>query len=64
MIKVKRINGEEILVNIGLIEVIEHHSDTVITLTTGNKILVKDSLDEITSKIIEFNRLSGNNKNG
>jgi flagellar protein FlbD len=64
MIKVKRINGEEILVNISLIEIIEHHSDTVITLTTGNKILVKDSLDEITSKIIEFNKLSGKIKNG
>jgi len=54
MIKLTRISGEEILLNTDLIELIERHSDSVVTLTTGNKILVKDSLDEISKKIIEF----------
>ncbi|MFH1825572.1 MAG: flagellar FlbD family protein [Candidatus Firestonebacteria bacterium] len=56
MIKLKKITGEEILVNLDLIETIERHSDTVISLTTGNKLLVKDSLDEITNKIVEYKR--------
>lgn len=56
MIKLKKITGEEILINVNLIETIEHPSDTVISLTTGNKLLVKDSLDEISNKIIEYKR--------
>lgn len=54
MIKLTRINGQEILVNADLIEIIEHHTDTVISLTTGNKVLVKESLDEIARKVKEF----------
>jgi flagellar protein FlbD len=57
MIKLRKITGEEILVNVDLIETIEHMSDTIISLTTGNKILVKDTLDEIANKIIEYKRL-------
>ena len=64
MIKLTRITGEEILVNLDLIEIIERHSDSVISLTNGNKILVKESLDEISKRIIEFrcaqNKLRGN----
>lgn len=63
MIKLTRINGQEILVNVDLIEVIEHHTDTVISLTTGNKIIVKDSLDEISKKIIEFKSCIMSSKN-
>jgi flagellar protein FlbD len=54
MIELTRINGTKILVNPDLIEVIEHHTDSVISLTTGNKIIVKESLEEIKQKVIEF----------
>lgn len=54
MVSLKRINGAEILVNPDLIEIIEHHGDTVISLTTGNKILVKETLEEIKEKVIEY----------
>ena len=54
MIKLTRINGQEIIVNADLIEIIEHHTDTVISLTTGNKILVRESLDDIAKKVKEF----------
>lgn len=54
MIKLTRINGEEILINLNLVEIIERHSDTVITLTTGNKMLVKETLEEIVARVVAF----------
>lgn len=54
MIRVNRLNGEEFVVNCELIEFIEETPDVVITLTTGKKIVVKSSIDEIVKKIIEY----------
>lgn len=54
MIRVKRLNGEEYVVNCELIEFIEETPDVVITLTTGKKIVVKSSIDEIIKKTIEY----------
>jgi flagellar protein FlbD len=44
------------MVNADLIESLESTPDTVVTLTSGNKLLVRDSMEEIQSKIIEFKR--------
>lgn len=54
MIEVKRLNGKEFIVNCDLIEFIESTPDTVITLTTGKKIVVAESIDEVIKKIIAF----------
>ncbi|MBW4828688.1 MAG: flagellar FlbD family protein [Clostridiaceae bacterium] len=54
MIKVKRLNEKEFVVNSDLIEFIEETPDTVITLTTGRKVVVKESIDEIIEKVIDF----------
>lgn len=43
MITVTRINGQPVTINALLIESVEEAADTVITLTTGNKIVVKES---------------------
>ena len=43
MIEVTRLNGTQILVNADLIELVEETPDTVITFTTGRKIIVKES---------------------
>jgi len=56
MIKVKRINGKDFVINYELIEFIEETPDTVITLTTGKKVIVKDSVDEIIAKILSFKK--------
>jgi flagellar protein FlbD len=56
MIALRRLNNEAILVNPDLIESLEATPDTVVTLTSGNKLLVRDSMDEIREKIIEFKR--------
>jgi flagellar protein FlbD len=56
MIALRRLNNEAIMVNPDLIESLEATPDTVVTLTSGNKLIVRDSMDEIREKIIEFKR--------
>lgn len=56
MIKVSRINGKRFVVNCDLIELIEETPDTVITLTTGKKLVIKESVDEVIEKVIKFKR--------
>ena len=56
MIVVKKINGEEIVVNCDLIETIEFSPHAVMTLTTGDKIIVDETRDDILQKIIEYKR--------
>ena len=47
MIDVTRMNGSLLTVNNHLIEMVEETPDTVITLTTGKKIIVKESRQEV-----------------
>ena len=56
MISVKKINGQEIIVNCDLIETIEFSPHAVLSLTTGGKIIVDETRDEILRKIIEYKR--------
>ena len=44
------------MVNSDLIESVETTPDTVITLTSGNKLIVRDSMDGIQALIVEFKR--------
>jgi flagellar protein FlbD len=59
MIKVTRLNGQEIVINADLIEFLESSPDTIIALTTGKKIMVKESVDEIVERFIEYKRKCG-----
>ncbi|AFS78602.1 flagellar FlbD family protein [Gottschalkia acidurici 9a] len=54
MIKLNRLNGEEFVVNNDLIETIEETPDTVITLITGKKIVVQESIEEVIEKAAIF----------
>ncbi len=56
MIELTKINGEKILVNDDLVEIVEETPDTVITLTTGRKIIVKESRQEIKNLVKSFRR--------
>ena len=56
MIKVTRLNGQEIVVNADLIEYLEASPDTIIALTNGKKIMVKESVDEVIERVIEYRR--------
>lgn len=54
MIKVKRLNGKEFVVNSDLILFVEETPDTVITLTTDTKVVVQESVDEVIDKVVNF----------
>ncbi len=51
MIEVTKINGEKVLVNPQLFEIVEETPDTVITMATGKKIIVKESRQEVKNLV-------------
>ena len=56
MIRLTRINHEPLILNSDLIEIIETTPDTVLTLTTSQKIVVRESPDDIVERIVQFRR--------
>lgn len=56
VIALTRLNGHPVMVNSDLIEQIEETPDTVVTLTSGNKLIVLDRMVEVQAKIIDFKR--------
>lgn len=58
MIKVTRLNDSELVINADLIEFVEALPDTIISLTTGKKIVVRESADEVIGRVAAFRRLS------
>ena len=51
MIDVTRMNGKQFTLNSDLIESIEETPDTVLTLTTGKKIIVKESRQKVKNLV-------------
>ena len=51
MIDVTWMNGKQFTLNSDLIETIEETPDTVLTLTTGKKIIVKESRQEVKNLV-------------
>ena len=56
MIELTRFNYVKFTVNAEIIEFVEETPDTVITLTTGKKIIVKESRQEVTNLVISYKR--------
>jgi flagellar protein FlbD len=56
MIKLTRLSQEPLVLNSELIEFVEATPDTVITLTTGQKLRVSESPDEVVERVIAFRR--------
>lgn len=56
MIEVTKINNEKILLNAELIETVESTPDTVITLTTGRKIIVKESRQDLKNLVKSYRK--------
>ncbi len=56
MIKVTRLNGKEFVVNAELIQFLEETPDTVITLVNHEKVVVKEPVDEVVRRVIEYGR--------
>ena len=56
MIDVTKINGQKVTINPDLIEVIEETPDTVISFSTGRKIIVKESRQELKNLVKSYRK--------
>jgi len=59
LIRVSRLDGKEFVINCLLIETIEAVPDTVLSLTTGRKYVVRESVDEVIERAVHFHRQIG-----
>ena len=56
MVKVTRLNGQEVYINADLILFLEKSPDTVLTLENGKKIMVQEPIPELVDRIVEFKK--------
>ena len=57
MIILHRLNQQEFVLNADLIETIEATPDTMLTLTNGKKLIVRDSIKDVIEKIVSYRQL-------
>jgi flagellar protein FlbD len=54
VITLTRVNGRPVMLNCDLIESVEENGETIITLTTGNVVVVREPMTEIEQKVVAF----------
>lgn len=54
MIKLTRLGGEPFVLNAELIRYVESRGDTFVTLTTGERVAVSESMDEIVERAVRY----------
>ena len=57
MIVLHRLNKEEFILNADYIETLEATPDTVITLTSGKKLMVKENVDNVVQQVVRYKQL-------
>ena len=58
MIEVTRFNDTTFLINADLIETVEETPDTVLTLTTGRKFVIKENAQTVRNRVIDYKHKS------
>ena len=61
MIRVTRLNDSVMVINVEKIQSLQATPDTVITFTNHDKIMVKEPLEEISQRIVEYRRSVNSN---
>jgi flagellar protein FlbD len=56
MVPVTRLDGSAIMLNVDLIVTIERTPDTLVWLTTGDGVIVRESPEEIVERITQYKR--------
>jgi len=56
MIQLTRLNNTQFLVNSDLIKFVEESPDTFVTLTTGEKIVVREKSADVLARMIQFRK--------
>ncbi len=57
MITLHRLNDKPFILNAELIRTVEENPDTVITLISGDHIVVKERMREVVERTIDYGRL-------
>ncbi len=56
MITVTRLDQRVVVVNADLIKMLEATPDTIITLINGDSVMVRESVDEVVRRAIDYQR--------
>ncbi|MBI4510278.1 MAG: flagellar FlbD family protein [Deltaproteobacteria bacterium] len=56
MIRLSRRNGDLLVANLEVIAYLERTPDTLVVLTNGDKFLVRESVEEVIQKAVEYRR--------
>lgn len=56
MIRLSRLDGEAFILNAELIRYVEARPDTFITLTSGERLVVQQSMDDVLQRTLEYQR--------
>ena len=56
MITLTRLNNKRFVLNAELIKMIEETPDTLVTLTSGDRIMVRESRQEVVDRAIDYAR--------
>ena len=54
MIELTRLNGNPMVLNSDLIKTAEASPDTMLTLITGEKLIVRETCDEVTERVLDY----------
>jgi len=54
MIRLTHLDGEPFLLNAELIRYVEARPDTFITLTSGERVVVRESMDEVLRRAVAY----------
>ncbi|GIK19827.1 MAG: flagellar protein [Leptolyngbya sp. PLA2] len=57
MISLTRLNGKRFVLNAELIRTVEETPDTLITLVSGEHVVVKETLREVVDRVVEYGRI-------
>jgi flagellar protein FlbD len=57
MIRVTRMGGQVIILNSDLIEEIDSVPDTTLLMTTGRRVIVQESAEEVVRRVVAFRQL-------
>ena len=56
MIAVTRLDGRQVFINADLIESVEQTPDTIISFSSGHKLIVRDLPGDLEKRVIEYRR--------
>ena len=56
MIRLTRLNGHVFVLNAEMIQEVEATPDTIVTLTNGQKIMIREPVEEVRQAVIAYKR--------